>query len=183
MSYLDFRWAVLVPTDLSTYLDYAHFSCVLALASAKGREWIRPLVTWAPLGLAMLVIGMRGETLVPIVAFAVILSYRGVRLRRSVLLTAVAIALVIIPTLKATREVGLSNLAEVDLKDMTPLETFTELGGTLRAARAYVDWIAEGDSYLLGATYLVPFDRQILVRIVPGYAGPRRPLTTALRWA
>src|SRR5690606_7096895 len=40
-------------------------------------------------------------------------------------------------------------------------------GGTLRAVKAYVDWIEEGEPYLLGASYLAPLDRHFLQQVLP----------------
>jgi hypothetical protein len=77
---------------------------------------------------------------------------------------------VLIPAIKTFRSVGFGNRAQVDWSAASPLETFTELGGTLRAVKAYVDWIEEGDPYLLGASYWAPFDRQLLTRLLPDRA-------------
>jgi oligosaccharide repeat unit polymerase len=127
-----------------------------------------PLAVWSVVGVAMLVIGMRAETLVPVVAFVIVLRYRGMRIRRSVLVAGVVTLLVLIPMLRVTRQVGLENASDLDLSATSPLETFTELGGTLRAVKAYVDYIDRGGDYRLGRSYLVPFDRQVLARVVPG---------------
>jgi hypothetical protein len=56
----------------------------------------------------------------------------------------------------------------VDWTDITPVDAFMELGGSLRATMAHVEWIEKGDPYLLGATYWAPFDRQIFTRVIPG---------------
>jgi hypothetical protein len=106
--------------------------------------------------------------MVPAVAFTIILAHRGVHFRRGVLLAGIIVAMVVIPVIRTVRMVGVANEAEVNWMDTSPLETFTELGSTLRAVKAYVDWIEEGDAYQLGATYWVPFDRQLLTRLVPG---------------
>jgi hypothetical protein len=64
--------------------------------------------------------------------------------------------------------VGFENRSQVEWTAVSPLETFTELGSTLHAATAYVDWIESGDPHLLGGSYWAPIDRQIVVRFVPG---------------
>ena len=77
-------------------------------------------------------------------------------------------ALVGIPAIEAFRNVGFANRDSVDWTDVTPVDTLTELGGSLIATMAFVDWIEKGDPYLLGSTYWAPFDRQILTRLIPG---------------
>ena len=157
---------------LSVFLDVAQIGCLLCLCGSRDRQWMMPLLAWSPLGIAMLVIGMRTEALMPMVAYVVVLAHRGVYFRRSVLVGAVLASMLIIPAVRTLRQVGLQGRAEVDLANLSPFETLTELGGTLRAAKAYVDWIGEGEDYLFGATYWAPFDRQLLTRIVPD----RQPL-------
>ena len=97
-----------------------------------------------------------------------VLSYRGVRLNRGMLTVGLLAALVGIPAIEAFRNVGFANRDSVDWTDVTPVDTLTELGGSLQATMAFVDWIEKGDPYLLGTTYWAPFDRQILTRLIPG---------------
>ena len=63
-------------------------------------------------------------------------------------------ALVGIPAIEAFRNVGFANRDSVNWTDVTPVDTLTELGGSLQATMAYVDWIEKGDPYLLGGTLL-----------------------------
>lgn len=168
LSYAEFRNGVLGVGHFQTFLDLSQLGCVLALCGADRRRWARPLAVWSPLAGLMLLVGLRTEAMVPAVAFVIVLAHRGIRFRRRVLLTAVVVSMIVIPAIRTIRNVGFSNRAEVDWTSVSPLETFTELGGTLRAVKAYIDWIEQGDEHLLGATYWAPFDRQILVRLVPG---------------
>jgi hypothetical protein len=126
-------------------------------------------MTWG-LGVAvpMMLVGQRSVAMVPLVTFAVLLAHRGVRLRRSVIVAAVLGCLVAIPAISVFRAVGFTNRELVNWTEVTPLDTFMELGGSLQATRAYVDWIEEGDPLLLGASYWAPFDRQIVRRLIPG---------------
>jgi hypothetical protein len=116
----------------------------------------------------MLLLGLRSEAMVPLVTFAVVLASRGVKFRRGVVIAAVVISSVVIPAIRLIRDVGFSNRSSVTWTEVTPLDTVMELGGSLRAVTAYVDWIDSGDEYLLGASYWAPFDSQILVRVIPG---------------
>jgi hypothetical protein len=166
LGYMEFRTS-LMTVWFQTFLEIAHFGCVLALCGAARNGWIAPLLAWAPLGTLMLLIGLRTEALVPAVTFTIVLAHRGVHFRRSALLSGVIAAIVVIPLIRTVRDVGVANEAEVNWRAASPLETFTELGSTLRAVKAYVDWIEDGDEYLLGATYWAPFDRQLLTRVVP----------------
>ena len=169
MSYLDFRSAVLGPTMLQTVLDLSQLGCLLTICGAGGRRWLKPLAIWSLCAaLPVLLIGLRSQALVPLVTFAVILSLRGVRFPRSLIIAAFLIVSIVIPAVQAFRLVGFGNRSLVNWTEVTPLDTLMELGGSVRATKAYVDWIESGDPYLLGASYWAPFDRQVLVRVIPG---------------
>jgi hypothetical protein len=169
MSYLDFRSAVLRPTMLQSALDLAQVGCLLTICGAGGRRWLKPFVIWSLCAaLPVLLIGLRSQALVPLVTFAVILSLRGVRFPRSLLIAAFLIVSIVIPAVQAFRLVGFGNRSLVNWTEVTPLDTLMELGGSIRSTKAYVDWIESGDPYLLGASYWAPVDRQVLVRVIPG---------------
>jgi hypothetical protein len=169
LGYLEFRAAMLGPTLLQTSVDLAQLGCLLALCGAGADRWKRPLAAFAPLAAVMMAVGLRMEAMVPLVSFAVILRSRGIRLPRTGIVIAIVAAVILIPVVREVRMTGIANEADADLGDVSPLETFTELGGTLRAAKAYIDWIDQGDEYLLGASYWAPFDRQLLTRLIPGH--------------
>jgi hypothetical protein len=169
MSYLEFRSEVLGPTMLQSALDLSQVGCLLTICGAGGRRWLKPLVLWSLCaGLPVLLVGLRSEALVPLVTFAVILRTRGIRFPRSLMIVAFLIVSILIPAVQAIRLVGFGNRSLVNWTDVMPLDTLMELGGSIRATKAYVDWIESGDAYLLGASYWAPFDRQVLVRVVPG---------------
>jgi hypothetical protein len=168
LSYGEFRATTLSTTNFQAGINTSQIGCLLALCGAGGRRWIAPLATWAPFGAGLLLLGLRTDVLVPLVSFVIVLTHRGVRFRRGVLVAGVLAALIVIPAIKAFREVGFSNRERVDWTQVSPLATLTELGGTLHATKAYVDWIAGGDEPLYGASYWAPVDRQLLARILPG---------------
>jgi hypothetical protein len=169
MSYLDFRSAVLGPTMLQTTLDLSQVGCLLAICGAGGRRWLKPLVIWSLCAaLPVLLIGLRSQALVPLVTFVVILSLRGIRFPRSLMIVALLSVSIVIPAVQVIRHVGFGNRSLVNWTEVTPLDTLMELGGSIRSTKAYIDWIESGDPYLLGASYWAPFDRQILVRVIPG---------------
>jgi hypothetical protein len=168
MGYMEFRTFVLAPTNLQSAVDVSQLGCVLAICGARRDQWIRPLAAWAPLACVMLLVGMRTEAMIPLVTFAIVLTHRGIKFRRAVLIGAVLAAVIIIPIVRTVRVVGFGNRSLVNWTEVSPLETLTELGGTLRAVKAYIDWIQQGDPYLLGASYWAPFDRHFLTRLVPG---------------
>jgi hypothetical protein len=169
MTYLEFRRTVLEPTNLQSVVDFSQLGCLMVICGATDRLWKWPLILWTvTIGVPMLLLGMRGETLIPMVTFAVVLMYRGVRFRPSVLALAALVTMVVIPAVRIFRDVGFSNRSAVNWTEFTPLDTFVELGGSLRSTKAYVDWIEDGDPLLLGLSYWAPFDRQVLTRVIPG---------------
>ena len=156
-------------TMLGPLLGLANLGCLFAICGAKGREWMKPLAVWGVfLALPVLILGARSGPMISLVGFAVALSYGGVRLNRALLAGTALVSLVAIPAIESFRTVGFANRSGVNWTDVTPVDTLTELGGSLRATMAYVEWIEKGDSYLFGATYWAPFDRQILTRLIPG---------------
>ena len=166
---LEFRASILATSVLPTAIDIGQLGCLVALCGAGRHRWPRPLAAWGiGIGAPMLLVGLRAAALVPLVTFAVVLAQCGIRLRRGLLATAVLGSLIAIPAISAFRLVGFANRELVSWTEVTPLDTFMELGGSLQATKAYVDWIERGDELLLGASYWAPFDRQVLVRVIPG---------------
>jgi hypothetical protein len=168
MGYLDLRVEVLGATPAPLAIDAAQLGCSFAICGARGREWIKPAAAWGVLGVMLLALGLRTEALVPMLTFVVLIEHRGIRIPRGIMAAALAVALLLIPMIKVVRLVGFANRDQVPWTAVSPLGTLTELGGTLRAAKAYVDWIEDGDPYLMGATYWAPIDRQVLTRVIPG---------------
>jgi oligosaccharide repeat unit polymerase len=168
MDVLEFRATILTQTVLPTAIDIAQLGCLLAICGGA-RRWPWPLLMWAvAIAVPMMLVGLRSAAMVPLVTYAAVLAYRGVRIRRSMVAAAVLGSLIAIPAISVFRLVGFSNRDLVNWTEVTPLDTFMELGGSLQATRAYVDWIEDGDTLLLGASYWAPFDRQILTRVIPG---------------
>jgi hypothetical protein len=168
LGYLNFG-SVFGPTMLPTTVGLSYLGCLLAVCGAGRRRWVTPLALWGVfIGIPVLLTGSRAAAMIPLVGFAIVLTHRGVRFRRSLLLATVLTSSFVIPAVEAFRLVGFSNRSVVNWTEVTPLDTLLELGGSLRAVKTYVDWIEEGDEYLLGASYWAPIDRQLLVRVVPG---------------
>lgn len=166
LSYQELR--SVLPGSLFDFVQISQLGCLLAIAGAPPRQWIAPVAVWGSFACLLLVLGLRGQAMIPLVTFTVVLWARGVRLNRGVILVAALMAMLAMPAIGTFRRVGFSNRAQVDWMDVTPLGTFIELGGTLRAVAAYVDWIEQGDQFLLGASYWAPFDRHFVVWVVPG---------------
>ena len=168
LGYRQFRVDVLSSSDLFRFIQLSQLGCLLALCGAGGRRWIAPLMLWGAFGAVLLLLGLRNEAMIPIVSFIVVLMHRGVRFHRGVLVGGCLIAILAMPAIRTFRTVGFANRVLVDWTAILPLGTLIELGGTLRAVKAYVDWIDEGDRFLLGASYWAPLDRHFLVWVMPG---------------
>ncbi len=178
LSYREVRAYVLSAT-FQTSTDLSQFGCMLAICAAGGRRWVWPLAVWTSFGCVLLLLGLRNEAMIPWASYLIVLTYRGIRFKRGLILAAVVAAFVLFPAIKMIRAVGLRNSSEITWTELSPLATLTEFGITLRSATVYVDLIEEGSQYLLGASYWAPFDRQVLTRLVPGrkripYAEDRR---------
>jgi hypothetical protein len=169
MTYLEFRRQFLRDTWLPNMIELSQLGCLLAMCGSAGRDWRWPALVWGGvIAIPMLVIGSRATAMIPLVVFAVALSNRGVHFRRMTIAVTVLAVSFIVPAVYAYRNVGVGNRDLVNWTDVTPLDAVVEMGGSLQATRAYVDWIGSGDAYLLGASYWAPIDRQLLTRIVPG---------------
>jgi hypothetical protein len=172
MGYMQLMRDVVGQTFVFVSIDLTELGCLLAICGEAQRRCLRPLIAWAPFGAFMMLLGLRNEAMVPMVAFVIVLARRGVHFRRAVVAAGLLAVLVIVPAVRQFRLVGFSNRSEVQWTDDSPLTTLTELGGTLHAATAYVDWIESGDPYLLGASYWAPIDRQFLRRLIPWHQVP-----------
>jgi hypothetical protein len=160
MTYIQF--ATEVNPALLPMIQISQFGCLLAIVGSPGRTWVQPLAVWAAFGVAFLLLGLRNEALVPLTGFVAVLTRRGVRFQKLVVWIVLGTILFLVPAIRVFRTVGFANRQSVNWTQVTPLETFVELGGTLRASRAYITWIKDGDELLYGATYWAPFDRHFL---------------------
>lgn len=155
-------------TYLGTALGLAHLGCLMAICGAPKGRWLKPFGLWlVVIVLPVLALGSRAASLTALVGFGVILTHRGVHFNRGFLAAVGALLLFVVPAIEAFRHVGFENRESVQWSDVTPLDTFMELGGSLQATRAYIDWIEDGDPLQLGATYWAPFDRQVFIRMMP----------------
>jgi hypothetical protein len=173
MSYLDFRATVLGPTRLTTALDLSQLGCLLAICGGGGTAWRKPLAVWLlVIPVPFMLLGMRSTVMIPMLAYIVAISLRGVRVRTDVLGASALAASILMPAVYAVRNVGYAQRDDISWTQFTPLDAMMEFGGSLRATQAYVDWIDSGDHYLLGSSYWAPFDRQILAHVLPGHRVP-----------
>jgi len=169
MTYLEYRATVLNGSMMSSAMELSQLGCLMAVCGGGGRRWVMPVTVWsAAIGVPTLLIGGRAPAMITGLTFLVVLTKLGVRFRRSFMIATIAVATVMIPSVYVIREVGFANRNAVNWTDVTPLDTLMELGSSLQATRAYVDWIERGDPFLLGASYWAPVDRQILSRVIPG---------------
>jgi len=167
MGYYEVRRRFSEPPDMQTAVEVSQLGCLFALAGAS-RRWVAPMAAWTlAIGIPMLALGLRNLAMLPLITFVVVLRVRGIRMPRMLVAAGVIALTVLFPFLRVIRNVGVQNREEADVADASPLQTFTELGGSLRATKAYIDRIEAGDPLLLGASYWAPFDRQVLSRIIP----------------
>lgn len=173
MSYLDFRGSVLATTRLTNALDFSQLGCLVAICGGGGTAWRKPLAVWSlVIPAPFMLLGLRATVMIPMLAYVVAIALRGVRIRTGVLGAGALVVSILMPAVYAVRNVGYADRDTINWTKVTPLDAVMEFGGSLRATQAYVDWIDTGDHHLLGASYWAPFDRQVMVYLIPGHRVP-----------
>ena len=119
------------------------------------------LVTYVPIAALCLVAGSRTAPMFSAVGLAVALRLRGVRFSAAALAIAAVGALVTIGVLQQIRERGIAlavSGGSNQVAENPVLSGVTEMGGSLRAVSASLQWL-EGRELFHGATYALPFIR------------------------
>jgi len=166
-SYMTYRDAEEQVGGIIAMLWFALGFGIVLLATAQTTMLTRAANSvFALFALIALPLGMRGEVLFPLAAGLVARGTAGRAPSRRVVLSAVAILLVLIPTLKQIRSVGLASIGARQ-EVSSPWEAFIELGGSLQPVQKMVAWRVEGDRPTHGSTYLAPLER-LLPYFIPG---------------
>ena len=141
---------------------------VLILAPGPSRLSTLGLTLFAAWALLAFPLGLRGDVLFPLTAgLAVAARYRRPLSAPAALALALAI-LTATAVVKDLRTHGLREAASAGIALRGPLAAVQELGGSIVAVVATIQWREGGDPPLLGSSYWAPFDRA-LGRLMPGW--------------
>ncbi len=130
------------------------------VVSPKSRLKYTAMLAFALFAFVALPLGLRGEVMFSGAAAAALLArHRRMPSALSVLVGALFL-LVAISFLKELRAVGVAGLVSGSL-NASPIRGLAELGVSLRPLTEVVDWHAQGDDFLYGASYWAPFERML----------------------
>ena len=144
--------------DFATAVFLVSVGCFLALMNAP-----RHLV-WLPIALQLagsvpvLLTGSRQFALIGPLVLAVLAVRRGIRLGLASTAISCALMLWLISYVGQTRGHGVM-AGVVEGQSVSPIGALVEMGGSLETTSMALDWIDNGDSYLLGGSYWLPFER------------------------
>lgn len=152
-----FTWSVVL----------AAYGLVLRLAGGKPPKAVLQTLLWSylPLAAFTFIAGARTGPLFSAVVLGVALTKRGFRLSRVGLWTLLIAALLLISTVRQTRQYGLIELvqsSEITTTVESPIAGMSELGGSLRPVSATIHYIdIAGNRLFWGQTYVYPIIRQV----------------------
>jgi hypothetical protein len=145
-------------SDFATAIFVLSIGCFLALMNAPAR------LVWLPIALQLagsvpvLLTGSRQFALIGPLVLAVLAVRRGVRVNIAATVVSCAMMLWLISYVGQTRNRGVMEGA-AEGQSASPIGALVEMGGSLQTTSMALDWIGNGDSYLLGGSYWLPFER------------------------
>ncbi|MGI8549347.1 MAG: O-antigen polysaccharide polymerase Wzy [Dehalococcoidia bacterium] len=161
-------------STLLTFTYYGIFIGIILLATAQPSLLRRAgFIIFGLWGLVALGLGLRSEVLFPTVTALVIIAKRKPLFSARVALILGVVLLSSIAAIRAVREVGIQNAASATVS-ASPLDGLTELGSSLRPVTETIYWRATGEPFIYGASYLEPFERQ-LINLIPQRNWKRLP--------
>jgi hypothetical protein len=134
--------------------------------SPKSRLKYLAVLAFVLFAVVALPLGLRGEVMFSSAAAAALLArHRRMPSALSVLIGALVL-LIAISFFRELRAVGISGLVSGSL-NVGPVRGLAELGVSLRPLTEVVDWRAQGEDYLYGASYWAPFERMLCSVVTP----------------
>lgn len=134
---------------------------VFVAQAPRRRMGMLAMLAFALFSAAGFVVGLRGETLIPLVGALAVYS-RHAKMPRARVFVVVSIAVLIaIAAVAQIRASGLLNSSSVNVS-ATPLKAIEEMGFSIRPLVVSIDWHEHArEPYKFGATYWAPFERGI----------------------
>ena len=132
--------------------------CFIALLSAPRRLVWLPLVLQVAGSLPVLLTGSRQFALIGPLVLAVLAAKRGLRTGWVRTLIACVVMLWVVSYVGETRSHGVME-GVLGTRSVGPVNALVEMGGSLQTTSLALDWVQNGDRYLLGGSYWLPFER------------------------
>jgi O-antigen polysaccharide polymerase Wzy len=143
--------------DFATAVFLVSAGCFLAIVSAPARLVWAPVVLQLAGSVPVLLTGSRQFALIGPLVLAVLAVRRGIRVGFVTSAISCAMVLWLISYVGETRSHGV--MEGVTSHAVGPVGALVEMGGSLETTSLALDWIENGDSYLLGGSYCLPFER------------------------
>jgi hypothetical protein len=132
-------------------------SCIAFLSAPRGFAWL-PLALQFAASMPVLLTGARQFALIGPLVLAVLSAKRGVRLGLIRAGICCVLMLWVISYVGQTRGQGVVE-GVPSTGQVSPISALVEMGGSLQTTSLSVDWVRNGDSFLLGGSYWLPFER------------------------
>lgn len=145
-------------SDFATAVFLVTVGCGLALMRASsGMTWL-PVTLQLAASVPVLLTGARQFALIGPLVLAVLAAKRGIRFGFLGAAVSCALMLWLISYVGETRGRGVTE-ATVSPSAVSPVDALVEMGASLETSSLAIDWVQNGDSYLLGGSYWLPFER------------------------
>jgi hypothetical protein len=144
--------------DFATAVFLISVGCFLAMMSAPRRLVWLPIALQVAGSVPVLLTGSRQFALIGPLVLAVLAVRRGVRLGFVSTVASCALMLWLISYVGQTRSHGVA-AGVVEGEAASPIAALVEMGGSLQTTSMTLDWIDNGDAYLMGGSYWLPFER------------------------
>jgi hypothetical protein len=145
-------------SDFTTAIFLVSVGCFLALMSAPRKLVWLPMVLQLAGSAPVLLTGSRQFALIGPLVLAVLAVRRGIRMGLVSTVVSCTLMLWLIAYVGETRSHGVVE-GVADGRSVSPISALVEMGGSLQTTSMALDWIDNGDSYLMGGSYWLPFER------------------------
>ena len=151
-------------SSFSLAVFFITIGSLIALLGAPAKLVWMPLALQASASAVVLLTGARQFALIGPLAVVAVMAKRGLRLNKLLMALACVAALFVIAYVGAARRQGILENS-VELGTVEPVNAMVEMGASLETTSLAFDWIRNGDQFLTGGSYWLPFERAIGVLI------------------
>jgi hypothetical protein len=160
----------------NTHIADSYLLISFGMAVVSSSRWVvlrhRALLFFGLWSIPAFVLGLRGEVIIPIAAYLIVAARRRpIALRPWVLAAAGIGALAAGSAVRVVRQYGAGARA-FDVASFNPFAGLAEMGGSIQPLTIVVNYHQSGEPFIGVDTYLAPFRRLIVKRILGGDALP-----------